>query len=219
MIGGRELKVPSRDRGGKSARGLENFRGKIVDSFFDRELGGWWKLDLSNAYKDVLQVRRSVIHFFPGIVAVLDEAKLLQKQEISLRWHTIDKSEPEKNGNFLVKAKKSTLSGFIQNLNKTEIKLKRHEHSYHPPFDKNRLGDPLDQRNENYIEAKIVSSECRLLSLFSVNLKLDHQPNWNQTNSNWQIKTAEGINLVEANSKELSVSNKKTTKKLTIDLT
>ncbi len=219
MIGGRELKVPSRDRGQKFDSNYANIKGKIIDSYFEEKLGGCWRLDLTNAYQNVRSVRRSVIHFFPGIVAVLDEAELIQEEEISLRWHTINRCEPEKNGNFLVTGENSSVSGFVQKLNEKDTILKRNEHSYFSPFDKNRLGDLLEQRRESYIEAKTVAKECKFISLFSVEPKSSNQLKWKQFNSNCQIDTRDGLIMVEVTSKDFSISNIDNNQKIKIDLT
>jgi hypothetical protein len=219
MIGGRELKVPSRDRGQKFDSNFVNIKGKIIDFNFEERIGGYWKMNLTNAYQNVRSVRRSVIHFFPGIVVVLDEAKLLQEEEISLRWHTINNKEPDKNGNFLEEGENSKLFGYVQNLNKENVTLKRREHSYQSPFDKNRLGDPLVQRRECFIEAKTNAKACKFLSLFSVESKGGKQSKWDKLSSNWQIETSEGLISVEVNSREFSVSNVKTNKKLSVGLT
>ncbi len=217
MFGGRELKVPQRERGEKFGEALKQIQGKIVQSFFDDEIGSYWRCDLTQAYSGVESVFRTVVHFFPGIVAVLDEAALFRVEEISLRWHTINRSVPDESGNFIVEGEGARLVGRVANLNGQEMKMMRNEHGYNPPFDKNRLGEPLEQRNESYVEAKFNSRKCRLLTLFAVEKKTETHHVWKKVPKGWQVKVEASEFHVHVSESCLSIVNVLAEKELKID--
>lgn len=217
LIGNREMKVPKRGRGEKFGEELLKIQGKIVQSFFDDELGSYWRLDLTQAYTGIKSVFRTVVHLFPGIVAVLDEAVLFREEEISLRWHTINKCEPDAFGNFFVEGESAKLVGRVANVDAQEMKIMRNEHQYKPPFHLNRLGEPLDQRCESYIEAKVVGNSCRLLSLFEVCQKTDAPGAWEEFPGGWRISGTNGEFEVRVSEFDLSVLNVTEQKELKID--
>ena len=115
-----------------------------------------------------MKVHRAVAHRFPGIVAVLDEAILSRPQEISLRWHTANRCAPDAQGRFLVESAGVTLAARVVALDGAAIETNRGEHAYRPPFDRNRVGEPLAQRRESYVEVAHTAASCRLLTLFAV---------------------------------------------------
>lgn len=61
--------------------------GALLDSAFDEEKGGWWKLDMSQPERGI-EMRRTVAHGLPNIVAVLDDVRLREADDMVLRWHT-----------------------------------------------------------------------------------------------------------------------------------
>ena len=79
------------------------YRAELLAADFDDLRGGYWQLDLSNMYDGVERIRRTVVHLNPGIVAVLDEGDLPRQRDVSLRWHTATRADPDAEGQFLVK--------------------------------------------------------------------------------------------------------------------
>lgn len=207
MFGGREMRVPSRDRGEKFGEEFKKIQGKIVESNFNDKAGGYWRIDLTGAYEGVKTIYRTVVHLFPGIVAVLDEAELEKEEEISLRWHTIDRCEPDADGNFIVLGERAKIIGKVINLGEEKFSIQRNEHEYQPPFDRDRLGDPLEQRRESFIEAKLIGKSCRLLSLFAVAKKTAITKNWNLDKKDWSIQINDGLFKVKTSENELTVMN------------
>ena len=166
-------------------------RGKTTHAEFDDQRGGAWTMDLSEAYGEGQHVRRHVVHLLPRIAVVLDEAKLDAKEAISLRWHTIVPAEPDDEGRFTVRGEQATLSCRVQRSDcEAEMSLGRHE--YHPPYDKDRLGNPYTQRREPFVEIKTEDDRCRILSAFCVFGPGEQAQPWQELAGGWSIDTPEG---------------------------
>ena len=156
MLGGRETRREATDRA------------EIVAAEFDDARGGQWTFDLTGLYDGARQVKRTVTHLLPGLVAVLDEVEQEQADEIALHWHTIDRAEPDADGCFTVRAEHAGLAARIVRLDGGELTFTRGEHVYRAPYDKGRLGDPLINRYESYVRVACTERACRLLTLFAV---------------------------------------------------
>lgn len=167
-------------------------RGKIVHAEFDDHSGGGWRIDLTPAYRGVERVQRAVLHLFPGIVAVLDEAVLPEPRQISLRWHTADRCNPDDDGRFLVRNGSTALAARVVEMTGVEPAFRRGDHRYQPPFDRDRLGDPLEQRRESFVETCLVGDHCRLLSLFAVFMSGTEPQLWRKEGEEWCIDSAWG---------------------------
>ena len=165
----------------------EDRRAEIAEAEFDDEKGGVWTIDLTGTYDGVLSVRRSVIHLTPAVVAVLDEARLPELREISLRWHTVDRAEPDESGSFTVTSNGVHLSARVVALDDQPVQFHRREHEYRPPFDKGRLGDTFEQRHESYVEAALDAPSCRLLTLFAVIGPGEAVSNWLESDNAWTV--------------------------------
>ena len=177
--------------GGREMRRTADDRAEIIAASFDDSQGGEWTLDLAGMYDGARAVRRTVVHRFPGIVAVLDEAELEREEEISLRWHTIDRAAPDADGRFTVRGEKASMAGRVLRLD-GDITVSRGEHAYTPPYDRCRLGDPLYQPRESYIEARCTAGRCRLLSLFAVFPPGAEPCAWREDESGPSIDTPDG---------------------------
>ena len=70
--------------GGREMRFEKPREGTFLHTAFD-ERGAAWSIDLTGAYRDVLRVRRHVIHLLPDLVAVLDECDLARAEPVVLR--------------------------------------------------------------------------------------------------------------------------------------
>lgn len=195
VFGGREMAA----RRGQSA--------PIVAAEFDDEKGGYWQLDLTKLYDDVNTVRRTVVHLNPNIAVVLDDAELARQEEVSLRWHTSDRCGPSSRGRFTVEDNGVHLAARIVALEGEGIRFSRSEHEYRPPYDRERLGSLLVQRRESFVEARMASHKCRLLTLFAVFGPGETARSWEDEESGWWIDTSGGSVRVTTRADRLEVVN------------
>ena len=207
MFCNREQRYPSHKRGVKSAIDFEAVGGRFLQVEFDDNKGGYWQLDLTGAYEGVQSVKRTVVHLFPGFVAVLDEGWSKNEEDISLRWHTINPAQLGSSGAFYLTNNGISLAGQIdvQNGQLIDHRLMRHE--YQAPFHKDRAGDLLDQRREPYLETRLRDRSYRVLSLFSLVQESDDTPYWKSADSGWSIQTSEGDCTVSLTEDLLKVSS------------
>ena len=203
MIGGRELRTPVRERG--TAVPTETFGGRFLRFWSDDARGASWTMDTTAAYEGALLVRRHVVHLLPSTAAVLDEVRLAASEEISLRWHTIDRASPDSLGRFLVRGRAAWAAGRIVRLDGPAPAVRRGEHAYRAPFDRDRLGDPLEQRRESYVEALVVAPGCRLLSVFALGGQDGDPASWNDTGAGLEFRGREVTTRVEVSETTLTV--------------
>jgi len=219
MFGGREQRHPSEDRGDKEQVDLSPANGRILKAEFDEETGGIWQLDLTNAYSGTRKVRRTVIHLFPGWVAVLDEAELLDSEAISLRWHTFGPAEPDKQGNFRVIRDTACLDCHVESLSGDHLSLGMERHLYEEPYHLNRIGQPLEQRREPYVEMVLEDSACRILTLFAVSKGgKNESAKWNRRGDVWSWKNQYNSGEVICTNKTLSIHDLKSGKSIEANL-
>jgi hypothetical protein len=179
--------------------------GRIVDSRFDDRFGASWSLDLTPAYDGVEHVRRTVVHRLPGVVAVLDEAETECREEIALRWHTANACRVDDHGGFLVTDDGVGLACRVMALDGGPLTLATGRHEYRPPYDRNRVGEPLRQRHEPYVQATLTAERCRLLSLFAVLPRGERPREWRTIDGGWSLTTSEGHFVVEVTDDALTV--------------
>lgn len=200
MFGGREQRFTPHTRGVKTGIDWDSVNGRYLQSHFEEENGGYWQLDLTNAYDGVKSVKRTVVHLFPGFVAVLDEGQLETKESISLRWHTIEPAKLDIDGGFHFSSEGVGMSGQIAVLSG---KLEGHQskrHAYEAPYHKDRVGDLLEQRREAYIETTLTDEHYRVLTLFSLG-----KNDWFQEGDYWQIQTGDSDCKVSLSDSQLKV--------------
>lgn len=179
---------------------------EIQHAKFDDEKGGYWSLDLTPMYDHVHSVKRTVVFLSPDIVAVLDNATCETQTEIILRWHTTIETQPNANGEFIVKGKKASISARVLRLDGKASHQLNH-HAYKAPYNRMRLGHEFEQRHEPYVETSLTDTKCQLLSLFAIYSK-DHKAKpWQQTDTGWQIETANGLANVQLSNNTLQISN------------
>ncbi len=206
MFNGREQRVPPRQRGeAVDAALMKAISGTFLDFAFNNQKGGFWKMDLTGAYEQVISVRRTVVHVLPGMVAVLDEAELPNPQTISLRWHTISPAQPDADGHFALHTPHAHLAGRILNLTNQPMALDMHRHRYAPPYHRERSGQPLEARNEPYVEATLQSDHCRFLTLFSITPKGTPTQPWATSPNGWQTETPTGPIAVHLTESHLTI--------------
>ena len=182
-----------------------NHRARIIYSDFDNITGGSWSVDLTELHEDAKQVRRSVFHLLPGIVAVLDEARFNIPGTIRVRWHPEIYAEPDKEGNFLINNDGVLLSGRIVSAGPERLSFSTGRHKYEPPYNSDRMGNIYPQRNEPFLDAATESDGCRILSLFAVYGKGQETGNWVEADNGWMIDTPEGRVLVQLTDAGLDV--------------
>lgn len=196
VIGGREMQM------------TPEAQGAIIEARFDRALGSCWHLDTTAAYLGATSVHRRVIHLFPGIVAVLDRIELDQEESVTLRWHTVDRSNPSSDGAFLVKGDRAQLAGQVAVLEGGGVTIRRSQHAYKAPYDRNRLGELQVQKHESFIETTASGQQVSFLSLFAVFAPGRSPDSWcRDADGAWCIDTTEGPVLVQVSGPGLSVRN------------
>lgn len=194
-IGGREM-VAKR---GQQAR--------ITAAEFDDTKGAYWQIDLTALYDGVESVRRTVVHLNPGCAVVVDDVRMPQVEEVSLRWHTVDRCEPDAQGRFIVTSKGVKLASRVVRIDAGEVSIARGQHGYRAPYDRYRLGSKLAQRRESYVEARAPARTCRLLSLFAVIPRGELAGSWEAGDGGWQIETPTGAFRIVVDGHRLTATN------------
>ena len=207
MFGGREQLSPSHQRGKKTLIDFEAVGGRILQSEFDDAKGGFWQLDLSAAYEGARSVKRTVAHLLPGIAVVYDEGVLERVEEISLRWHTAALANPSIEGAFRVDLDEAELLSQVSILEGDLIDHRMVRHEYAPPFDKDRMGVPLEQRREPYVETRLRDRRFRVLTLFALDEGSSAIDGWVEERGAWRIETNSGRFTTRIEEGVISVSN------------
>jgi hypothetical protein len=185
---------------------LPDAQGDVLEARFDPKTGASWHLDTTAVYEGAVSVTRKVMHHFPGIVAVLDRIELEEPEAVTLRWHTVDRCEPTPDGSFLVQGKRARLAGKVTSLGDEDWTVRRNEHAYKAPYDRNRLGELQVQKHESFIEIESTGRKLEFLSLFAVFGPSECPDRWQYAdNSAWSIDTPEGPLSVRASVSGLSV--------------
>jgi len=167
-------------------------RANFIDYSFDDERGGYWVLDTTDVYDGVRAVLRTVVHLNPGVVAVLDTATLPKARDVSLRWHTVDKCEPDLDGRFLVEGANGVhLASRVVRVDDGPIAIARGEH---------------EEIGKSFVEAALHGRRCTLLSLFCVFGPGQEPRPWNGSGGAWSIKGPAGVVNVNVSSLALSVA-------------
>ncbi len=211
LFGGREMKfnyiLDSDHLEGKlHNKKAGDAQGEITRSEFSDYLGSIWSIDTTASYEGVFQSSRTVIHLFPGIVAVLDEAKLEKPESISIRWHTVDDATPSKDGSFIVRNAPTTLSAKMFSLDDNELSFGQSRHQYKAPWDKNHFGVKMEDGHTSFVEAKLQNTDrCRVLSLFSVYKETIEPPEWKKEDNTISIETDSGRAILSIHSDKIVV--------------
>ncbi len=207
MFGGREQRHPPQDRGVKGAVDWDSFGGRYLDTEFDDKRGGYWQIDLRNAYDGAREVRRTVIHLFPGLCVVLDEATLVKPDDISLRWHTRFVPVLREDGSFFVTNETAGLSARVVALDRQVLEFNLGRQEYRAPYDKDRDGNLLEQRHEPFVNMTTRGDQCRLLSLFALTTLHDRGTPWHVMEDGYRIDTHMGRYSVKVDSGYLLTEN------------
>jgi hypothetical protein len=192
-------------------------RPRITASDFDDAKGGWWKVDLTGIYEGARCVERTVVYLHPGIVAVVDEVELEQAEEVSLRWHTADRCEPDAEGRFTIEAEGVRCVCRVARLDGEAPSAMRREHSYEPPYDVDYFGIKRPQLHESYVEAVVEDVKLSYLSLFCV-LRADEVAGpWIEQSGIWSIPLPGGAVEVSVREPSIDVRNTGTGMTWTVD--
>jgi hypothetical protein len=167
--------------GGRPQRYDLEHEAVCVASDFDNARGGWWRIDLTDLHEGVTAVRRTVIHLLPDIVVVFDEAQLHGPESIRLRWHPGGEPELGPAGRFCVTVDEVTLSAQIDALGLDPADLQSGHHAYVAPYDQDRIGNPMPQQREPYVDLCVAGKHARLLSLFAIGGVGERVPDWRRT--------------------------------------
>ena len=175
-------------------------------------------IDLTPMYEGVKAARRTVVHLTPGTIACLDEAVLDGERDVSLRWHTIDTAAPDSQGSFTVRNDPAKLVARVVRLDAEVLSLARKEHEYREPYHLDRLGNPLEQRRESYVEATWRASSCRLLTLFATARQDEALGPWERAGPGFAIDAPAGRAEVTADDGRLAVRDGRTGREWNIAL-
>ncbi len=193
-------------------------RARVLHAFFDKALGGAWTIDSTELHEEAVFVRRSVMHFLPGIVAVLDEAHFTRPGILRVRWHPETSVAPDKRGAFRIRNHDVTLSGKIVNLDGSEFRTCAGRHRYEPPYDRDRMGNPLPQRREPFFDGLIESDRCRILTLFAVHGPGAAIGDWTKQGNAWYMDQADGPVEVALSHETMQTGHPGTTERLALPL-
>ena len=178
--------------GGREMTGLRGSLAPLLGSEFDDEQGGWWQIDLSGMYEGARAVRRTVVHLWPAVCAVLDEVVLDSDDDISLRWHTANRCTPSEDGSFTVVSGDVQLVCRVLRVDGGTLRVGRGSHQYAEPFNRHRLGPLLEQRQEPFVEVRARARACRIVSLFAAH-RGDTRPHpWVPAPGAREIDTGDG---------------------------
>ncbi|MGY8716555.1 MAG: heparinase II/III domain-containing protein, partial [Verrucomicrobiia bacterium] len=217
-FGGREQRFPIRQRGEVILS--KEISGRQEQWWHEPGQGTAWSMELAPAYTGVKHFKRTVLHLWPGFILVLDDAEVEKTESISLRWHTINTVKPTASGSFLVRAGGAAAMGRIINLADGDMQLEQHQHAYTAPYDRDRTGTLLDERNESYVEAKITAKRCRFLTLFATGADddFDGSVQWNQTPTGWTFYGLDGPVTATVEGSKVSLRAPQTRRKVELTI-
>tara|TARA_B110000305_G_scaffold242162_1_gene320589 strand:- start:1524 stop:3506 length:1983 start_codon:yes stop_codon:yes gene_type:complete len=217
-FGGREQRFPIRQRGEVILS--KEISGRQEQWWHEPGQGTAWSMELAPAYTGVKHFKRTVLHLWPGFILVLDDAEVEKTESISLRWHTINTVKPTASGSFLVRAGGAAAMGRIINLADGDMQLEQHQHAYTAPYDRDRTGTLLDERNESYVEAKITAKRCRFLTLFATGADddFDGSVQWNQTPTGWTFYGPDGPVTATVEGSKVSLRAPQTRRKVELTI-
>jgi len=217
MFGGREQRFETDQKDTKGEMDIAAISGKILKTTADPKMGSAWSWDLTPAYDGVTMVRRTMVHLIPGIAVILDEAKLEKEEEISLRWHIQNHAKVDPYGRFLIRGQNARITAQVSVLEGNLIGHEERRHLYKTPYDRDRIGDRLEQRREPYIETRLFGSHCKILTLFAA-ITSTAEPDvfWQKHNQGWEITTIDGTYRVQLKNHQILIESPNNGKKMTI---
>ena len=130
-------------------------------------LGVHWVYDLTDFHSQAVTITRSVFHFLPNIVVVIDYAHTKARAEFRLRWHPSKPIKIKDDGSFKFTQGKAALSARVKSFGRASATHTSGRHAYRAPYDCNRLGEKLTQRREPYVDTSTKSKSCRFLTVFA----------------------------------------------------
>jgi hypothetical protein len=157
-------------------------------------------------YPEAVSVIRHAVHIKPDILLVLDTIDPGKEPTVKLPWQLMSKPEilsDENPGSFKMTCKGHILFGQIETeAESSKFEVKRH--SYHSPFDKGRLGDPLSQRHEPFF-LTTADGPCRIFSVFTVSKEEGKAVNVMRTGKFSYDIQRPGVGIVEVRVEEKSI--------------
>jgi len=154
----------------------------IQEGALPNGLGVHWVYDLSACHPEATKVTRTVFHFLPNIVAVIDEARVEKPARFRLRWHTAKPVNIRGDGSFRFSSGHASLSARVHVAKPVRAQHHHGRHRYEAPFHQTRMGDPLQQRREPYVDTCTKGKHCRLLTVFATGRSSSQLGSWQEKN-------------------------------------
>ena len=145
-------------------------------------LGVHWVYDLSICHPDATKVTRSVFHFLPHIVIVIDDAYAKSRAQFKLRWHTAKPCKIADEGSFKYAIGEARMSARMQSHSRGKLSYAHGRHEYLPPYDCNRDGGKLKQPREPFVDIRTAGKHCRLLTAFATGPSSARHISWKEQN-------------------------------------
>lgn len=156
----------------------DQHQGKLLDHQQNNAFV-FWQFDLSEAYQTDQQVKRTVIHYQPNIMMVIDQVKSSQPTDtLSLRWHATALDFNPNTGQFMVENDGVKLTAICSSNQAMQYQKKKQV--YTKPYNTYRLGDPLEDLNIHFLESKVISNENTFVSLFYIQKPQENEVKWIQ---------------------------------------
>ena len=160
-------------------------RARCTASGFDNDRGGWWRIDLTALHEGAHSVTRTVVHLHPGIVVVVDAARLAITEPCRLRWHPALEAHLGTKGRFRVVNGEARLDAGVELADGTPVTLTPGRHEYRAPWDRDRMDNPMPQRREPYLDAVVAATQVCFVSLFAVSRASDPAVDWERVDDGW----------------------------------
>ncbi len=151
-------------------------------------LGVHWVYDLTAFHSSAVKIKRSVFHFLPNIVVVIDEAHAKSRSGFRLRWHPARPIKIKDDGSFKFTQGKASLSACVKSYGRSKVTYESGRHAYRAPYDCNRLGEKHPQRHEPYVDALISGKQCQTLTAFATSSSDSRLSSWQENDGTLSIR-------------------------------
>ena len=175
VLGHNLLTIDDREHPNRATKGHFLSEGLLPDG-----LGVHWHYDLKVCHTNASKITRTVFHFLPNIIVVIDDAHAKARADFRLRWHTMKPTKIKDDGTFKFTQGKATLSACVKSYGRSSVAHEFGKHAYRAPYDCNRLGEKLGQPHEPYVDACTKGKSARLLTAFATGPSSSRLATWQE---------------------------------------